>query len=195
MQLSNLLLLKQAWNRKYSSYKRTDITLLSILTPDPTDPLPMMLATVLTVSLLPSTVTDSAPETITHPSSIMIMIQSPAMNIVLLLLFIKDAMNGMTMTDVTGITLHHTHPISMPGMVIITTTLTDTDTVLVQLCREIEIQDHTLKPVFASGLLKDIHTLPPAIRETFSSCYWGANISYCIRAPGWSPGAWNLNAR
>jgi len=101
----------------------------------------------------------------------MVVIQSPAMNVVLLPLFIRETVSGTTMTNVTGATLHHANPISTPGMVAVTMmTQTDTDAVLVLLYRETEMEVHTLEAVFASSLLKDIRTLVPTDRETSVRC-------------------------
>ena len=101
----------------------------------------------------------------------MVVIQSPAMNVVLLLLLLREIVSGKAMTDVTGIALHHSSPISTLSMVTMTMmTQTDTDAALVLLYRGIEMQVHTLEAVFASSLLKDIHTLAPTVRETSISC-------------------------
>lgn len=74
----------------------------------------------------------NTPETTTHLKSIMVMIQNPAMNIVLLLLISRDT-SGTTMTKVTDIIPLHAPPTSTPGMVTMTTIVADTEAVLVQL--------------------------------------------------------------
>lgn len=130
-----------------------------------------MLDTVRAVSLHNPTITDNTAETITYLSSIMVVIQGPAMDVVLLHLLLRETVSGMTMTDVISIALPHASPISTPGMVAMTMmTQTDTDAALVLLHRETEMQVRTLEAVFASSLLKDIHTLAPTIRETSLSC-------------------------
>lgn len=153
---------------KYSINKRNTFTLLSVWTPDLTGPPPVILVSVHAAPLPHPIIPDSTPETITHLSSITGMIQSPTMNVVFHPLCIR--MSVTTMTDVTGVTLHHAHPISTPGMVVMMMTLTDTDAVLVQLHRETEMQVHTLGAVFDSSHLKDLHTPAPTDRETSINC-------------------------
>lgn len=155
---------------KYSIYKRNTVSLLSVWTPDLTHPPPMGLVSVHAAPLPHPIIPDSTPETFTHLSSITVMIQSPTMNIVLHHLCIGDAVSGTTMTDGTSITLHHAHPTSTTGMVVLTMTLTDTDAVLVQLHGETEMEVHTLGAVSDSSHLKDLHTLAPTDRETSISC-------------------------
>lgn len=89
------------------------------------------------------------------------------MDAVHLPLLIRDT----AMKTVTGTTRHHTHPTSTPGMVAMTTTLTDMNVVQAQLQGEIEMQVHTLDPVFASSPLKDMLTPTQADRETSISYY------------------------
>lgn len=102
------------------------------VTPELTDPPPVMLDTVYAVPLPHPITPDNTPETTTHLKSIMVMIQNPAMNIVLLLLISRDT-SGSTMPKVTDITPLHAPPTSTPGMVTMTTIVADTDAVLVQL--------------------------------------------------------------
>lgn len=130
-----------------------------------------MLDTVHAVSLHNPIITDNTAGTITHLSSIMVVIQGPAITIVLLPLLLRETVNGMTMTDVTGIALPHASPISTPGMVAMTRMIrTDTDAALALLHRETGMPVHTLEVVFASSLLNDIRTLIPTVRETSISC-------------------------
>lgn len=84
-----------------------------------------MLDTVHAVSPPPPTTKDYTPDTVTHLSSNMVMIQTLAMNIMLHPLFIQYALSGMIMTDAAGTTLPLAHPPNTPVMVIITLTLTD----------------------------------------------------------------------
>ena len=156
---------------KYNIYKRNTVTLLSVWAPDLTDPPPVILVTVHTAPLPHSIMRGSTPETITHLSSITVMSQSPTMNVVPHPLCIRDAVSVTTMTNVTSNTLHHAHPISTPDMVVMTTTLTNTDVVLVQLHGETERQVPTVGAVFDSSHLKDLHIPAPIDRD-------------CITAPG-----------